>query len=1060
VETPARPAEVGTFELATDPLPPSAGGAPPPVAPTRLSQSCTAPTAAAPTAAAVAGYEILEEVGRGGMGVVYKARQLGLDRVVALKMILAGGHAGGRAVARFQAEGRAVARLQHPNIVQIYEVGDSNGHPFFSLEFVDGGCLAQALHKCGPLPGPRAARLVETLARAMHFAHERGIVHRDLKPGNVLLTGDGTPKITDFGIAKQRDEGAIRTDTGAILGTPGYMAPEQAGGKGKDVGPAADVYALGAILYECLTGRPPFTGDSPVDVLLCLTREEPARPSVLLEHIPYDLETICLKCLEKDPNKRYASAGDLAADLGRFLNHEPIRARRVGPAERAVRWVRRRPGPAALLAGALVLTAVLAGTAGRQARAERQRREQARAEVRDQLDRAATARAAQELEIARDLLETARRRTQDDRGLADLAAEIEGLRGEVSARQNALTQYRTFSRLRDEALFHATLSAGDGATANLQATRDRAQAALDAAEDPELSADGLTPPERDQINHGRYELLLVLADVTARPRPGQDEAQRTAAARQALGLLDRASQLGLVTATYHLRRARYLEQLGEKDWARESARRAADCPPTTVFDHHLIGVERYRQGPEAAKPSFVEALRLQPDHFWSHYFLALCYIREGKYEPARDSLTPCVRQRPDVVWVYLLRGFAQGQLRQFAAAEDDFRRAVELLEKAPSPEAEYVLLNNRGVLRASQERYALAVEDLTRAARLRPEQYQAYASLAQVYLQDRHPDLALDAYGKAITAAERLVATNDLEPQALGLLYRNRARVYLGRKDLPAALADLESSVKREVAAGPSRGVAWAEYGYALALAGRLGEAVDAYDASLQARPDHADTLRRRAEVLYQREKWAEVIAGFSRYLRAGGRPTARVYQLRGLARARLKDNKGALEDFTQALECDAKDVVLRTQRGQAYLACKAFEPALADFDEVLRHEPKCAVAQVGRGIARVQTGKWAEGVADAEAALRTGPPTAQLCLAAAGVFAQAAARSEADQVTRRHYDEAALQLLRRAVTLVGAAERQAFWRDSVRKDPALARLHVYDYFWLLDRTYAPTGGP
>jgi eukaryotic-like serine/threonine-protein kinase len=301
-------------------------------------------------------YELLEELGRGGMGVVYKARQSKLNRLVALKMILAGEYAGEREIARFRTEAEAVARLQHPNIVQIFEVGEHDGHPYFSLEFVDGGSLAQKLDGT-PLPPQKAARLVETLARAMYAAHQAGIVHRDLKPANVLLTADGTPKITDFGLAKKLDGGAGQTQSGAIMGTPSYMAPEQAGGKSKEIGPAADTYALGAILYELLTGRPPFKASTPLDTVLQVVSDEPVPPRQLQSKTPRDLETICLKCLQKAPGKRYASAEALAEDLRRFQAGEPITARPVGRLERGVKWTKRRPAVAGLLA-ALVLAAI------------------------------------------------------------------------------------------------------------------------------------------------------------------------------------------------------------------------------------------------------------------------------------------------------------------------------------------------------------------------------------------------------------------------------------------------------------------------------------------------------------------------------------------------------------------------------------------------------------------------------------------------------------------------------------------------------------------------------
>jgi WD40 repeat protein/serine/threonine protein kinase len=327
-------------------------------------------------------YEILEEIGRGGMGVIYKARQPGLHRLVALKMILIGAHAGPEELRRFRIEAEAAARLQHPNIVQIYEVGEHAGLPFLALEFVPGRSLEAALTGT-PLPARPAAELVEVLARAMDHAHAHGVIHRDLKPANVLLEKDEgrrmkdepnpsassfilhpssfRPKVTDFGLAKQFAGGPdgsaskFATRTGDIVGTPSYMAPEQAVGQVRRVGPATDVYALGAILYECLTGRPPFKAESPAETLLQVCANEPVPPRRLQPKVPRDLETICLQCLRKEPSRRYDSGRSLADDLRRHLDGRPIQARPVGTPERLARWCRRNPVLSALLATVALL---------------------------------------------------------------------------------------------------------------------------------------------------------------------------------------------------------------------------------------------------------------------------------------------------------------------------------------------------------------------------------------------------------------------------------------------------------------------------------------------------------------------------------------------------------------------------------------------------------------------------------------------------------------------------------------------------------------------------------
>jgi serine/threonine protein kinase len=305
-------------------------------------------------------YEVLRELGRGGMGVVYQARQLGFNRLVALKMILSGSYAGDDERDRFRIEAEAVARLQHPNIVQVHEVGEHEGKPFFSMEFCPGGGLDKKLNGT-PLPPKEAAALVETLARAMQAAHDKGVIHRDLKPANVLLAEDGAPKILDFGLAKKLDEEGL-TATGAVMGTPSYMAPEQAAGKTRDIGPGTDVYALGAILYECLTGRPPFKGPTTLDTLAQVLADEPVRPRQLQPTTPRDLETICLKCLEKQPGRRYGTAAELADDLGRWQRGEPVRARPVGGWERTLKWVRRHPQQTALYG--LLLAAFVLGIGG------------------------------------------------------------------------------------------------------------------------------------------------------------------------------------------------------------------------------------------------------------------------------------------------------------------------------------------------------------------------------------------------------------------------------------------------------------------------------------------------------------------------------------------------------------------------------------------------------------------------------------------------------------------------------------------------------------------------
>jgi serine/threonine-protein kinase len=404
-----------------------------------LSPPPSAPTPQPPEGTAlprVPGYEVLGELGRGGMGVVYKARHLRLNRPVALKMLLAGDCAGPRERERFQREAEAVAGPRHENVVRVHDVGDHEGRPYFTMEYVEGGSLAQ--HLAGtPQAARPAAALVATLAEAVQVAHQGGIVHRDLKPANVLLTADGIPKISDFGLARRQDDGAGLTQTGAVVGTPSYMAPEQARGQAQAIGPAVDVYALGAILYELLTGRPPFRGETAASTIHQMITQDPVPPSRLNHSVPRDLETVCLRCLHKEPGRRYPSAAALADDLRRFGEGRPIQARPLGWAERCWRWCRRNPTAAALLATALALAGLASGGGVWlvQQRAER-RAEAARhdAELRNDVGtavaQAVSLRKAFHFHEARELLEQAGQRLgpagpgdlrrRVDRGLTDL----------------------------------------------------------------------------------------------------------------------------------------------------------------------------------------------------------------------------------------------------------------------------------------------------------------------------------------------------------------------------------------------------------------------------------------------------------------------------------------------------------------------------------------------------------------------------------------------------------------------------------------------------------------
>lgn len=633
----------------------------------------------------VPGYEILGELGRGGMGVVYKARHRQLKRLVALKMILTGASANAVSLIRFHTEAEAAARLQHPNIVQIFEVGEYESLPFLILEYVDG-CNLDRKASEGALPIREAARIVEAVARAIHYAHQHGILHRDLKPSNILLTVDGVPKVTDFGLAKLLDAGSGPTPSEDFLGTPSYMAPEQAAGNTRGIGVEADVYGLGAILYALLTGAPPFKGTTLLHTLEKVRIDEPVPPARLRRGLPRDVEAVCLRCLEKEPSRRYASAEELADDLRRFLEGLPVQARRAGLVRRLWRYLRRRPTLVAKVV--LGVTAVcLAATSFWYVR------------VADQL-----------------------------------------------AQHRAAESYAQFTRLRDEALFYGLLAPDQG-TFFVGAERDANLKRADSAARKALALVGVGVEDearpggpafeaspRSEVVEDCYGLLLIVAEAESQ-RPDLPSEGRC---RTALRILDRAGQLGLYPRAYHLRRAALLGRLGEREQARSETERAEAKLPESSLDYFLIGEENFRRGAwAAARANFNQALTTRPEHFWAQFFLAVCHLRLGEWEAARASFTACLARRNDFVWTYLFRGFASEKLGAFQEAENDFANAFQL---DPDDEARYTLLLTRGVLRFQQKQLEQAADDFRSAIALKPDQYNAYANLAWVHLA--HGDFA------------------------------------------------------------------------------------------------------------------------------------------------------------------------------------------------------------------------------------------------------------------------------------------------------------------------------
>jgi tetratricopeptide (TPR) repeat protein/tRNA A-37 threonylcarbamoyl transferase component Bud32 len=1068
-------------------------------------------------------YELLCEIGRGGMGVVYKARQKRLDRLVALKMIRSADLAGPEELVRFRAEAEAVAQLQHPHIVQIHEVGESNGTPFFSLEYVEGGNLAQRVNGI-PLPARQAARLVETLARTIHFAHQRGIIHRDLKPHNVLLArsdrpeaiplgspsdaaGPYEPKVGDFGLAKRLNSAPGQTQSGAIMGTPSYMAPEQATGKTRDIGPAADVYALGAILYDLLTGRPPFQAETTLDTLAQVVHQEPVPPSRLVPRVPRDLETITLKCLQKAAGRRYASAEALADDLRRFQAGEPIRARPVGRLERLGKWARRRPAAAAAVALGVVLGVVGVLWYSSELRAEnRQLRAEIRAQQRleDQRTRVHgllhTARAefdnarsqpdarARSLGSAHEKLEQARTILGSEPSLADLRTQVGRLLTRTEAWQQDLEARERSRRLGDQALFFSTQVNGPGGPAGVKKVRELARAALAAlgwtgrSTLPLLNHPHFNKSERAAITRHCYGLLLLLAEVEARPLPREDRLRQ---AGQALHFLDQAARLGVRTRAYYLRRARYLEQRGDAAGAALAGRRANRLPAAAAgaVDLFLLGQDcLQRQQFTRAIDYFEQSLSREPGHFGAELLMSICYLQRRRPVEAVFCLRHCATLRPDFVMCHLLSGFAHGMLgrqrldergltrrQRREQADAHFQMAEKHFQKAESlkrgVDEDHLLHVHRGVLRIYQGRYPDAVADLRRAIRLRSDQYQAYLNLAR----------ACELQGDVSRAIRELTTAIGLA-QGQAALYRTRAQLFLQRKppDRQAALRDLGLAIRNEPAGSNVAEVAndHKQRGILRELEGNYAAAVQEFDAALRLRPDFTVVLLLRAEALGKLGRAQDQVQSLDEYLkrltwlvdgRRGERQTvADVYRHRARARARLHDYRGALGDATRALDLEPKASTYAF-RGWLYLTHQAPELALGDFTEAIRLEPGNADAHAGRGYARVRLNQPRRAVADAAEALRLGPREAGLLYKIVRVYAQASAmvliklgRGNREALSlSAGYQDRALELLRQALEqYTTTRERRQFWESYVKADPALRPVRQTPRYDRLARKY------
>jgi serine/threonine-protein kinase len=764
----------------------------------------------------IPGYEVQTILGRGGMGVVFRARHFRLNRVVALKMTLAGAYAGPHERSRFQREAEAVARLQHPNVVQIHDVGESDGRPYFTMEYVAGGSLTEKLSGA-PQPAREAAALVAALAGAVQVAHKSEIVHRDLKPGNILLTADGTPKISDFGLARRLDGASALTWAGAAFGTPSYMAPEQAAGRPEAVGPAADIYSLGAILYEMLTGRPPFRAESAAATVEQVLTRDPVPPSRLNPTVPRDLETICLKCLQKAPADRYASAQALADDLRRFGEGRPILARPVGWPMRLWRWIRRNPTAAGLLAALLVLVLLTIGGALWLQRQQAERQGRAQEAIEAALIQAPGLRQQGRWPEAKAVLTQASSRL-DDAGSEDLRRRLQQAAADLELAAT-LEQIRLTPAIEGYRFDYRGMAA-----AYADAFK---QAGLDVHGDEETVAarirdSDLRPQVVMALDHWAYvadaladrRLMARLLLLARRADPDPDWRDRFR--DPALWGNPKALQ-GLAAETEQ----QLMRGVPEKD------------PPTPLLS---LLAEKLGQKGGQAEPLLRAAQRRHPEDFWLNYTLGET-MRDRKPAEAVGFCRAALATRPMAAEVHLQLGTAL--LRQGLVDEAILacRKATQL---SPTFAAAY---NNLGMCLHAKNQLDAAMAEFRHAMQLAPTNGSAHFNLGMCWQAKDRLDEAMAEYRRAI----------ELDPEGapahfqLGVCWQLRGQ-----------LDDAMAAYRRAIELDPKGSPAHYQLGTSLQARGRHDEAVAEYRRASQLDPERGPGHEGLANALLHIGRFAE----------------------------------------------------------------------------------------------------------------------------------------------------------------------------------------------------------
>ncbi|APZ91330.1 protein kinase domain-containing protein [Fuerstiella marisgermanici] len=999
-------------------------------------------------------YEVLAEIARGGMGVVYKARQRSLDRIVALKMILSGRLASEYVVDRFLVEARAAAGLDHPGIVPVYEVGTHDGNHFYSMAFINGPSLA-ALLRDGPFNQTDAVAHVVAIANAVQFAHDRGIIHRDLKPGNILVDADGTPKVTDFGLARRHDETDGLTQTGQIIGTPAYMAPEQATADSADVTTTSDVYSLGAILYCLITGRPPFQASTAVDTLRLVLDFEPTPPRQLNPLVGCDIETICLRCLQKDPARRFASARELAEELKRWQNHQPIQSRPVSRFERLQRWCRRNPTTAALsslLLLVLVTLAVLTPGYIERRVSLRYQSEQIASQANSSLGRAADflreahrvrsgdfSAPTAELVQAESLLSVAPN--------AELTDQLESLNRDL-----ALVRRLEGARIARSTSLAGTLNVDQAANEYLSALTDwLGESPLDNAERAADSIKQSVATER--ILAGLDDWSLTLTYLTQQnPDDASLQNQYDAIQQLAESVDDSPTELeSFIRSTPPL--------LAESTTPDPRLQKLAASDDLAIVSPDITIRLGERLPPTERGPLYREALKRAPDDFWLNFEFA----RISEVDAPEDALSHYIvaqSLRPESAFAAGSLGMFYFRARDLERARDAFERAVTLDPK--NLRARHRLFRTLGLL----EHHAAAAELADRTLNEYPDSAIAMTMVAQAFNYKASVDDTLDRNKgeEMLREAIRADPQLDLSHYALGGLLYIQKRYEAAKAPLEKAielnptLAGAELMLARNLArlskndaairhaeaalaVNPRDGEAWQFIGTCHDTAGEFRKAIQAYlmAAELIDKPDgylHYNLGNALRETGDQVQATRHFRHALELELPAPHRADAHV----NLAVVLKRQN-----NYTEAIQHYKKAIEIRPDipdawynLGICYRAWGMFEESVDAFDKAIAQLPDDYQAMSNEGDAWMKMGYYKRGLTDLERALEKKPDYALGLFRKGQVLLYLGRFDESQKILRRSHELGqnshswsmpALQFAEQAEALALLADK----KDSIR---------------------------